>query len=248
MKFQIFLVFVILMAAVHSSAAEKRIFLTTTEYKPFCSMDLKNQGAAAQIVKQAFKKTGYRVKMEFYPWKRCLEMAKMGVSDGVAFLWYAKEREEWFLFSDPLGLPNIMGFYKRSDRRIRFRNYDDLAPHVIGYIYGFAYPREFYAASARLRCRYFYSHTELMENLVSGKIDLALIGRHQAEYILKTRFPEHIRDFDFMEPAVEIREHFIAVSRKVEDFDTKVADFNRGLHMIRKDGTLERILLQHGMK
>ncbi len=77
---------------------------------------------------------------------------------------------------------------------------------------------------------------------------ITLIGKLQGKYILKTEFPEYRDKYGFIEPPIEIREHYIAISKKAKDYNRKLDDFNRGLKMIWKDGTFDKILIQHGME
>jgi len=43
-----------------------------------------------------------------------------------------------------------------------------------------------------------------------------------------------------------VKDLYLCISRKTADADQKLADFNKGLEQIKKDGTLEKIMKNHG--
>ncbi len=238
----------ILLSNTQVFSAEKTIFITSTDAPPFSGEKLKNQGVSIEIIKQALNQVGYKTKIEFYPWKRALEMAKRGVSDGVGPLWYTKERAEWLVFSKKAHTPSSIGFFKKKNEQIHVKDYGDLKPYVIGYVLGFAYSQDFYNATYDFEKVYFYNPINLMNGLVHGQIELAIMGKSQGEFILKNEFPEANEKFHFMEPVLETKNQYLAISKRAKDYKTKLNDFNRGLEMIIKDGTLDKILDKHGMK
>lgn len=248
MIFRLFVGLLALLTAVQAGAADNRLHLTSTEHTPFAGEYLENDGFATEIVKAAFARVGYEVQVTFYPWKRCLEMAKDGESDGVALLWYTEERTRWLAYSDSLRLDNEMGFFARRDSPVSYSDYSELEPYVIGYMFGYAYPDDFQIALKELRAQKSYNNVELMHKLISGEIDLAILGKHQGEYILIQYYPNHMEEYEFQEPPLETREHYIALSRKTPGFEEKLEDFNRGLRMIWEDGTVEAILTRHGVR
>ncbi len=230
--------------AIQGYASEKEIFLTSAEYPPYYCEELENQGCITEIIREVFKRVGYDLKVKFYPWKRAEMMAKKGFSDGMFPPWHTKEREKWFFFSNPIPPPNIMGFYKRKDKIITFKTYQDLQPYRIGSVLGYAYPTDF--LEIKLRNIKSYTDEMLINNLVTGRIDLAVIDKMQAKYLLITKYPKQSGNFEFMEPPLAIIQQHLVISKKTKNAQTKINDFNRGLKMIKDDGTFEEILKKHG--
>ncbi len=237
------LVFTIFLA-IQGYASEKEIFLTSAEYPPYYGEELENQGCITEIIREAFKRVGYEVKVKFYPWKRAERLAEEGFSDGMFPPWKTEEREKMFVFSNPIPPPNIIGFYKRKDEKITFKTYQDLQPYRIGSVLGYAYPTDFLKSD--LRNSKAYTDEMLIKNLVMGRIDLAIIDKMQAEYLLKTKFPKRRGQFEFMEPPLEILQQYLVISKKKKNAQKKVNDFNRGLKTIIDDGTFEKILKKNG--
>ncbi len=242
-KTSILLVFAMFFT-IQGYASEKKIFLTTAEYPPYYGEKLKNQGFVTEVIREAFKRVGYEVKVEFFPWARSEMMAKEGASDGMFAPWYTEERKKWFIFSNPIPPPNTIGFYKQKDKKITFKTYRDLMPYRIGSVFGYAYPGDF--EKADLRNNESYTDEMLITKLVQGKIELALIDKLQAEHLLKTKFPKQSDKFEFMEPPIEIRQQHLAISKKLNNAKKIISDFNRGLKTIIVDGTFKDILKKHG--
>ncbi len=229
---------------VQAYASEKEIFLTSAEYPPYFGKELENQGFITEIIREAFNRVGYDLKIEFYPWKRAEMMAKKGLSDGMFPPWHTKEREKWFIFSNPIPPPNTIVFYKLKNKKISLETYQDLQPYRIGSVLGYAYPKDF--IEAKLKNNIFYTDKELITKLVQRKIDLAIIDRIQAAYLLETNYPKQKDNFDVMEPPLEIKQQHLVISKKTKNGQRKINDFNRGLKMIKDDGTFDEILKKHG--
>lgn len=229
-------------------AADKTIFLTSEEAPPFSSEKLKNQGISIEIIKKSFEQVGYSARIEFYSWNRALEMAKKGVSDGIAPIWYTKERTEWFLYSEKLHTPSLIGCFKQKSKPVSIKGYDDLRNYAFGYIFGYAYSQEFFDILSLANGYHFYDSDELILALVKGNIDLAILEKSQAEYILNAKFPETVADYHFIEPSLEIRNHYLVISKKAKDYQEKLADFNTGLEIILNNGVLEEILTRHEVR
>ncbi len=227
-------------------ASEKEIFLTAAEYPPYYGAKLENQGVLTEVIREAFKRVGYEVKVEFYPFARGLMMAKEGYSDGMFPPWKTEEREKWFVFSNPIPPPNIIGFFKRKDKKITFKTYQDLRPYRIGSVFGYAYPKGFLESD--LRNMEAYTDEMLIKKLVNGRVDLAVIEKMQAKYLLMKSYPKQIDNFEFMEPPMAILQQHVVISKKSKNAQKKLNDFNRGLKLIKDDGTFEKIFKKHGFQ
>ncbi|MCP4021631.1 MAG: ABC transporter substrate-binding protein, partial [Desulfobacteraceae bacterium] len=71
----VFLVFSIFLS-VQVYAFANEIFLTSAEYPPYFGEKLENQGFITEIIREAFKRVDYKMKVEFFPWARAEMIAK----------------------------------------------------------------------------------------------------------------------------------------------------------------------------
>jgi polar amino acid transport system substrate-binding protein len=53
-------------------------------------------------------------------------------------------------------------------------------------------------------------------------------------------------ELEFIEPPLEIKVLYIAFSKKAANYKQKLKDFNIGLEQIKEDGTMYRIISDHG--
>lgn len=227
-----------------SFASEKTLEIVADNYPPYYGEDLPNGGVLTEIIVEAFRRTGYELKIKWVPWKRAVEGAKAGKYDGIYTLWYRDERTAWFAYSDPIPPASETGFYKSREKDISFETFEDLKPYTIGVGRGYVRPPGFDEAS--LTTSLAKDDEENLRKLRKGRVDLALTDKIVAKYIIDTNMPDAISDLEWLPPALHVETNHFAISRKAKDFNMKLADFNRGLTALVADGTLQAIIAEHG--
>ncbi|OGR10972.1 MAG: hypothetical protein A2277_14215 [Desulfobacterales bacterium RIFOXYA12_FULL_46_15] len=225
-------------------AEAQKITLVSSEYPPYFGVKLANYGGLGEIIVAAFQRVGYEVTIKFYPWARAIQMTKDGDCDGMFALWFTQEREQWFVFSDPLPA-NEIGFYKRTADPIHFTTLEELKPYRIGTVRGYANPSAFEQATY-LQKEEVTQDLQNLKKLVANHIDLALIDKGLAAYLLTTALPEARDTVEWLEPALEIMPQYVVMSKQVAAYQQKIEDFNRGLAQITQDGLVENIRAKHG--
>ena len=224
-------------------AADKSLRLAATEYPPFYGKELENHGFITEIVTAAFERSGYRIDVKFLPWNRALEKTKDGAFDGLFTVWHRKEREQWFLYSDPLPA-NEVGFYKRAEDDIQFADYDDLRPYQIGVVLGYVNPPGF--DEANLKTVTVFDDETNFRKLAKGRIDLVLADRLLGQNIINTVLADSGVAFEWLTPALAIETQHVVFSKQLDGYPQRAADFNAGLAAIEADGTLTAIIKKHG--
>ena len=233
-------VFFLLFPVVPGFAQERQIILSSTEYPPYYGQNLEKKGFITQIIVEAFKRKGFRVNVEFFPWKRALRQAKKGKSDGLYTIWYRKDREEWFYFSDPLP-PNELVFYTQKSLHVSFKTFQDLKGYRIGVVRGYRYIPEFQDA-VYLHKIESADDIKNMERLCKGYNQLILIDKLQARYMIQTRFDQCTDDLEWIGPPIETTNQYLVISKKAADAKTKLDAFNSGLNQMKYDMEDYRIL------
>ncbi|EGM71256.1 substrate-binding periplasmic protein [Shewanella sp. HN-41] len=222
--------------------AGRELQLVATNYPPFYTDALPEQGGIAQVVKEAFKRRGYHASLRFYPFARAALLVKTGQADGIVGLWYRKEREQWARYSDPIHPIQIV-FYKRKDKPLSFNQLSDLKPYTIGIGRGYANPPEIFAAG--LTTEDGNSDEMNLKKLFLKRIDLVLIGHNLAEYLIQQHPDEYTDIFEQVGQPIATEVFHLGVSLAVTDHLTLVDEFNKGLENMRKDGSLAAILSQY---
>lgn len=222
----------------------RQLRLASLEYPPYFGEALPNQGVISEIVREVYARVGYEVKITFMPWFRSWKMTREGAVDGMFTLWYREERERWFAFSDPLP-PNELVLYKRRDTPIVFHHLEDLRGYRIGTHQGYAKPLRFVRAPY-LKTEDATTDELNLRKVYHRRVDLIVIDRAVARYLITRKFPEYQDELEAVEPALEYESQHLVLSRRVAGYQARLADFNEGLRLITEDGTLARILEDHG--
>jgi len=238
-------------AAEEAAAAKPVIRLATLEWEPYIGTKLPDQGYTAALIRAAFARQGIKVQIEFYPWARALHLARTGAVDGLMPEYFNPSRLSEFEYSAPFpGGPLVL--YKRRGDAIAFstdpaKNQDAalraLKAKRFGVVRGYLNTPVFDAAS--------YLHKEEanddatnLRKLVYGRIDLGVIDRRVAEYLIRTQYPDYARKIEPMSPPLADIPLYIAFSLKSAHKAQALAAFNKGLAAMRADGSIDA-LYQH---
>lgn len=224
------------------SLAGRELTLVATNYPPFYTSELADQGGVALVVKEAFKRRGYHASVKFYPFARAALLVKTGQADGIIGLWYRKEREQWAHYSDPIQAVQIV-FFKRKDNPLHFSQLSELKPFTIGIGRGYANPPEI--AAAGLTTEEGNSDEMNLKKLFLKRIDLVLIGYNLAQYLIKQHGDEYLNALEQVGEPIATEVFHLGVSLAVADQATLVDEFNKGLESMAQDGRLDAILSQY---
>ncbi len=231
----------LLLALFIATAAQAReISMLTVEWAPHYGSYLPEQGLTTAIVKAAFKAGGHTSSVYFIPWARALKEVEEGKADIVMGAYHNKDREQTYIFSDPIYRLEL-GLIARPGLGLdRYQNLRDLTPYSIGITRGFANSEEFDAAN--YLDKHVASTTNLnIRKLFRGRIDMAVMNYDLFRYeARKEGFC--IGDVQFIEPPLETHGLYLMASRNIDDGEQIIQDFNRGLETIRKNGEFDRIV------
>ncbi|WP_179958252.1 substrate-binding periplasmic protein [Chitinimonas arctica] len=217
--------------------------MITTEYPPYCASDLPEQGVFTALTQAAFKAAGYDSTVLFRPWARALAEARTGQHDALLAVWYQAEREKYLVFTDPLWT-NQIGFFGRVEQAgLAVQPLSGLKRYRIGVVRGYANPPEFDAAD--LTTDLSVDDLFNLKKLLAGRVDLALIDKTLADYLIRSKLPEAAGKLIWREPPVATMPLYVAIPRSRPDYRKRLADFNRGLAEIRRNGEYDRIVKRH---
>ncbi len=239
------IIIILTLSALLSPARGADVQLMSTDFPPYFAAGLPNGGPLTEIVTEAFAKVGHEANIQFVPWARAMEYAKVGKVDGLHGGWHSKERETWFVFSDPLPGNELVFYKRRGAKPDKFTTYEKLKPFTIGMVKEYRNPAAFEVADLQTDAA--DSDQTNLRKLANNRIDLVLIEGALAEYLLKTELPEYKGQLEALEPAVETLPIYILISRKIEEHQKLVNDFNRGLKRLISQGKVSQILEKHGL-
>jgi len=246
-------VFVLLVSLIFSVMTEKAyaaevklITLATDDWEPYYGPSLENDGFTVDIVGTAFQRTGYDLKIVYLPWKRALLMGEIGKKcQGVFGLYYTDERNQKFIYSDAFAV-SVITFFKRAKEKISYRTLKDIAPYSVGVIAGYTNTLEFDAADYITK-DVTADQVKNIQKLISKRVDLIIGSYNVITHALKTKLPESVGKIEPVYPPLKSNNLYFAISRMVPGHGKIIGDFNKGLKMIKDDGTYHKILNKHGL-
>lgn len=228
------------------------IQIVSLDWEPYVGEQLPEQGYVAALIRAAYAQQGRSVSIEFYPWARALELARSGQVDGLAPEYYDPSRNAEFEYSAEFpGGPLVL--YKRRDDPVRFivdpvekqeQALRLLQSRRFGVVRGYLNTPVFDAADY-LTKQASNDDSANLRLLVFGRIDLAVIDRRVAEYLIRTQHPEYAERIEPMDPPLADKPLFIAFSRKSPRMREALDAFNEGLAALQAEGTVERLYARH---
>ncbi len=214
--------------------------MVMTEFPPYTGSDLPRGGIATLITRAVLARQGLEMSSNVRPWARALSEAQQGVFDGLIGVWRNTDRERSLLFPRPLGITNRIGFMARVGTSITVSDLRQLRRLTIGVVNGYANPPAIEEAQLKLDPAMDDLHN--LRKLLVGRIDLALIDKGVAHYLLQTQLPAGLTELTWLEPAVTEIPLYAALSRHSPEARSNLAAFNASLDRMQKDGELDRLL------
>lgn len=228
-------------------AAGKTFTITTENYPPYVDDRLSHQGWAMALARAILEPQGYEVILNLRPWARAMYESRTGQHDALYLAFRNKEREAWYVFSEPIAQMKT-GLFKLKERPIGYATLQDLRPYLIGLTRGAAVSSEFDQAEY-LRKEASDNDVQGLKKLLRGRIDLFAGNQTVLQFLIDTEIDPLSRErLEFIQPPLAIQGLHMAVSRQTADYQRKLDDFNRGLRRVMSDGTYQKILRDYGIR
>ena len=223
--------------------ADKEVLLVTVDYPPyeieFPKGDLK--GFDVEVTEEAFRRAGIKVRFEFYPWKRAMQMVKEGSATGAFSCAKMPGRESFIIFSDAIsrmsGVFLVRKDYKGPD--VFYYAQIKKLKLLVGTVRGEAYIE---------RCKAFGipydlspSYEVAKKKLADGRIDIMPTLLENFLYInrendMTDRFKWYEMKDEFL-----VKDFHICFCRQWPEVEILVNSFNKKLAEMKKDGIYDAI-------
>lgn len=211
-----------------------------TEFPPYTSSSLADGGLATWITRTALAREGWEINLAVLPWARALNEARQGKCDGVIGLWRSPEREEFLSFTQPLGITNRIGFMARAGTAIDVSDLGRMRGLTIGVVRDYSNPPAI--QKARLKLDPAMDDLHNLRKLLAGRIDVVLIDKGVAFYLLQTQLLSGVSALAWLEPAVSESPLHSAFVGRSPQAQAGLAALNAGLTRIRNSGELAQML------
>ena len=216
-----------------------------TSWAPHYGETLEQGGYTVEIIREALKRVGYGLKTVWLPWKKAQVEAARGDFDGLGASFYNEERAAKFAYSNPIAATEIV-FFKRTEDDIKYSSLEDLKPYKIGTGFEYGYPEKFVKADYLEKIEAYELKTNITR-LLYKRIDLIIGSRKAIRYYLKQKYPDRMSSLEMLGDPLETLSLYVLFSKMKPDYKQKVEDFNRGLKIIKEDGTYQKIMEKHGL-
>lgn len=226
--------------------AGETLTIATGEWPPYSGKNLPAHGLCSDIVTEAFKAQGIECNYEFYPWKRALFLVQSG-SVGCSVPWSKRILDKGtVLYSDSLLEHRLSFFYmkKKFTCGVEWKDLTELKMYRIGVPRGYLQEKTFKAKG--LTIDVIDSFRSGIKMLQKGYIDLLLENSVVGEHIINTELPEIKDDIGEEWTKIEPEAAIALFSRKSKGAGFFRSKLNKGLKVIRKNGTYSRIMKKHG--
>ena len=228
-----------------TALGEQTVRLATLTWSPYMGQTLTNEGYAAELIRTAFERSGYQVKFFYMPWQRAVKTVTEGSYDGLCPIYYTKQRADDFSLSKEFPAGPLV-FLKRKEATITYNRLEDLKPYKIAVVRGYANTKAFDDAEY-LQKSHANSDQTGYRRLLFGSVDLWLADKFVAQATMSGHLPERAGEIEFVDKPLGVKNLHVAFSKMKPDHQKLTKAFDRGLAQVLSDGTIEKILANHGL-
>ena len=232
-----------------TACAAETLRLSTGELPPYATHERADDGMALNIVRKAFANVGIAVQYTFKPWTRSLEEARAGHFDGTAYWGKSPTRDVGFLISDNVLTEQWVFLYRQRPggaKPFDWETLADLKGQRIAAVQSYTYTPEFWAMqkSGALKVEVAQDDLSNLRRLVAGRVDVAVIERNVACYLMKEHFtPDEVASLRAHPRLLtsQFTTHLM-LSEKLPQSAERMKAFNRGLAQLKKSKDYAAIL------
>lgn len=236
----------LLLSAGTALADESKVIQAASDpWAPFIDPRSPGEGLSMEIIREAYATQGYRVKLDYVPWARAEKGVGAGVYDILPPTWRTGQRERVFLFSKPYARNRIV-FIKLKDDPFEYNGHESLKGKRIGTVRGYGYNNRFYDDGS-YEVEAVNNFETNVNKLLAGRIDLTLEDEMVARVKIAAMDPNLLEKIAFTKRPLCERDLHVASGLRHPRHQEFIRAFNKGLEIIRKNGTYKRIMDKHGV-
>ncbi|WP_018690909.1 substrate-binding periplasmic protein [Algicola sagamiensis] len=226
-------------------AAKEVIRIANGGWAPYTGEDLPDKGIFSYIVTEAFRRAGLEVEYEFFPWTRAYHYAKTGERDGTIPWKWAKERAQFFYFSEPI-MSYSYNFYHLKEKTIQWEQLSDLKMYSIAATKGYNYGEDFHKAEREKIInvsRLVFELPDMLKLLINKRMDIIVASHHVAEFALYRNFTKEERALVTFDPKVlDTGGLRVLLSIKIPENKTRIKLLDEQIIKMRQQGEIKEIV------
>jgi|GEM_PF-830276 len=219
--------------------------IAVIEFPPYEYSDGGNiDGITVRIVREAFLRMGYVIKLEMLPWSRALNAVQTGRIDGVFQLLKRHERETYILYSNEVLMKEAVVAFTLPGRQV---NYDgtveSLSDRALGVRQDFSYGLEFDQAREQGVLRKVVSSVSpqtLLKLLYEEKIELMIGDHYTVPHLHQQLYPQQPA-LQALSPSITKNDSYFGFTRSRHPLQLR-DKFDRTLKTMKEEGSYHRII------
>jgi polar amino acid transport system substrate-binding protein len=246
MKKAILILIWILIGFSSQGFAEETIRITTGEWSPYSSEDLKYHGIVSLIITEAFALEGVKVEFGFFPWGRAVDYAKEGDWDASSLWFRHPDREKYFYHSDHIIKIQEVFFHLKSFK-FDWDDWKDIESLEVGATIGYTITK---VLKEKQKTVNFYLETvpsdEInLRKILKGNIQILPLPIEVGYEILRKKFSsEEAQRITYHPKPINKGDSNIHLlfSKKVKKNLHMLKLFNKGLKRLRENGKYDQFI------
>lgn len=231
-------------AAATSTGPPPPLQLCLSDFPPFNAAHLSEGGPLGRIAVQAFARAGLRAELRFMPWARVLKEGE-AAQCLIAGLWRNPARDQLFAYAGPYYQVEL-GYFTLKDLARPPERLGDAQAGRLCVQRGTYLPEPLLPVQALLQM-----NTDLsgcLRMMGTGRVDMVFGARVAGQHYLDSPAGLDLRSqIAWRGPALEVKDHLLAIHKTHPQRDALIQAFNRGLAQLRADGSYQRLLQAGGL-
>lgn len=231
--------------------AKETVRLTAGEWSPYISETLDHNGLISQITKEAFALQNIEMKLGFYPWERAYHLSKSGLWDGTIAISKTTEREQNYLFSEPIYTGKYVFFHLKSTP-FTWQTYKDMGHLRIGAGRGFGgMGQEFLSAEASnvIKVDRVTTMLQAFNMLFLGRVQLVPSDLEVGYVLLNKNFDKkQTAQITHNNHIIQLTKYHLVMGKSSPKSADFIKKFNLGLNALKKSGRYNQIIKEFYQK
>lgn len=232
-----FLILFFVFSVSFSARAGEVVRLTTGEWIPYISDNLKHFGLVSRIVTEAFALEGIKTEYIFLPWKRAYKDALIGKYDGSVVWTRNLEREKGFYYSDVV-IEGQSVFFHMKSYPFDWKSSEDLVGLKVGGTLGYTYALlEDLEKNGKIVINRVATDEQSFRMLLLKRIHIFQQDREAGYDWLQEHFkPEESQQITHHPKPIVNDAYHLVMSKKDKNNAHILYLFNKGLKRLRENG------------
>lgn len=246
MKRYLLLIAVVISVTAISAHAGRTLQIGAMKWEPYSSPELVDDGFYVDLVRQAFARTGYEIRIDYFPWKRALHQMKNGELDGLIGAGYTSERTQ-FLSYPQYAWESDFYFYRLGKGPDSVSDFTSLCPATLGQVRGSRVTKLVQQLAPCMAIEFVEGVDKNLEKLTYGRIDYMINTPETMFYLFRKKHPEQVELLKRIEPSIEHVKIYTTFSKKVADYQAITEAYDKGIESMKQDGSYQALLKKHEM-